>query len=609
MRERIKLFLHYGLFWLIFFISTRIIFLTYYYDKTAELSFTEILLMFTHGIRLDLSATGYFLLLPGLFLTISPYITNKPVRFFFHIYTGLMLFIASFIVVMDLEMYKHWAFRLDVTPLLYIGQDTTIAIEAPALSLLIFIWLLIFGVFMYLYSVYIYPYLVDISKSTWKHSFIPLILTALLIAPIRGSFGVAPINVGTVYYDNEHLFGNHGAINVVWNVGYALRKLEKLEYPENILDEDKTDQYFKQLYTSSGETEKVLTTDRPNVIVIVIESFTFRLIEPLGGIPGVAPNLSKIATEGLLFDNIYASGDRTDKGIVSVLSGYPAQPTGSIIKYPKKTQNLPFLSKNFNEMGYETGFTYGGSIDFANFRSYFTTAQFDHLTHSSQFADSLNNSKWGVHDGPVFEKFYKEINELKSPFFKVMLTLSSHEPFNVPMKTVFEGDDEVSKFLNSAHYTDKSLGEFMDKARHSDWWDNTLIVITADHGHPTPDNEGLANPDRYRIPLIWTGGALAQKGRVIHNIGSQTDIPNTILGQVSTVNNDYIFSNNLLDKNYHDFAVFIFNNGYAYIDDNQKLTYDQTGKQYLIKEGANTEEQLWPSLSYIQKLYRDYNHR
>ncbi|MBL3657982.1 LTA synthase family protein [Fulvivirga sediminis] len=583
--------------------------MAYYFDQTSALGISEIILAMLNGLRLDLSATGYFLLIPGLLLTASPFLQNKIIRVGFHTYTSILLLLCSFILTLDLEMYKHWGFRLDATPLLYIGQDTTIAIDGLAITVLILMWLLIFGAFIYLYTKLIYPKLAGLKPSNWKTALIQLFLTAFLILPIRGSLGVAPINVGTVYFDNEHIFANHTAINVVWNTGYAVSKFNRLHYPENYLDKETTDKYFKELYAASGETIPLLNTSQPNVIIIILESFTYRLIEPLGGVPGVAPELSALSKEGVLFDHMYASGDRTDKGIVSVLSGYPAQPKGSIIKYPKKTQSLPYLSKKFNQMGYSSSFTYGGNINFANFRSYLSNAGFENTTHSGSFPDSLNSSKWGVHDGYVFDKFLQETNAAQKPFFKVMLTLSSHEPFDVPMETAIEGEDDISKFLNSAHYTDKCIGKFIEEAKKTDWWNNTLIVFTADHGHPMPDNQGLANPRRFKIPMIWLGGALNVKDTVISEIGSQTDIANTILAQVDKQDPEFTFSQNILDKNHHDFAVFVFNNGYGYVDEKQELIYDNTGKRYLTKEGAETEELLWPSMAFMQHLYSDYNKR
>lgn len=587
----------------------RVLFLVYNFERTLEMSIGDVVLSILHGLRLDLSATGYFLLIPGLFIVFSTYARPKVLGALLTGYTILLLILCSLIIVADLEMYTHWGFRLDATPLLYIGEDTPLAISGWSLFLLVLLWGLLLTASLFIYKKFTLKRVKNLPAADWKTSLGMLIITATMIAPIRGTFGVAPINTGMVYFHNSNTYANHAAINVVWNTGYALRKSDRLKYPDNFLEATKTSSYFNELYSGQDHTAKLLNTEQPNVLIIIMESFTYSLIEPLGGIPGVAPNFSNLAKEGVLFDHMYASGDRTDKGVVSILSGYPSQPVSSIIKYPKKTQKLPYLNQKLKGMGYQTSFTYGGNIDFANFRSYLSNARFDDITHSNDFPEELNNSKWGVHDGPVFDKFFTEINEAKAPFFKVMLSLSSHEPFDVPMETVFEGSDDKSKFMNSAHYADRCLGKFIENAKKSEWWDNTLIIITADHGHGLPNNQGVSNPDRFRIPMLWLGGALAVQDTVVHSFTSQTDIANTLLGQIAQPDPDFIFSRNTLAKANHDFAVYVYNNGFGFVDSTKLVVYDNTGKRYMKKTGVKDERDLELGKAYMQTLYNDFNGR
>lgn len=609
MKERVYIFGRYCLFWLAFFVVARLLFLSYHFEKTAELGFIDTLLSVLHGLRLDLSAMGYFVLIPGLMLVFTTYFRPRPLKVMLWVYTAILIAFSSFLVILDLEIYSHWGFRLDATPLLYIGKDTPVAVGPGTVIVLALLWLFLTAGFLVFFNKFIIPAVNRLTPANWKTSIAILLLTATMIAPIRGTTGIAPINTGFVYFHQTNIYANHAAINAIWNTSYALLKAGRLKYPDNFFPHDKTSQYFKQLYRSTGKTEKVLNTEHPNVIIIILESYTFRFIEPLGGIPGVAPNLSKLAAEGILFSNMYASGDRTDKGVVSVLSGYPSQPISSIIKYPGKTQSLPYLNKEFKKMGYSTGFTYGGNIDFANFRSYLSNAQFDAITHSGHFPADLNTSKWGVHDEYVFQKFLEECSDSDKPFFRMMLTLSSHEPFDVPMETVFEGSDDRSMFVNSAHYTDRALGEFIASAKNSDWWDNTLIIITADHGHQLPDNQGVTNPNRFRIPMLWLGGALAKKDTVVTQFANQTDIANTLLAQLGQKNDDFLFSKNVLEKDSSSFTMYIYNNGYGYLDGRKHIVYDNTGMRFLMKEGVHDDEDLNFSKAYMQTLYTDFNNR
>ncbi|HEY8935953.1 MAG TPA: sulfatase-like hydrolase/transferase, partial [Cyclobacteriaceae bacterium] len=338
------------------------------------------------------------------------------------------------------------------------------------------------------------------------------------------------------------------------------------------------------------------------------ESFTAGVIEPLGGLKGIAPNLSNLTREGVLFTNFYGNGDRTDKGIVSVLSGYPAQPQTSIIKIPSKAQSLPYLSKKLNQLGYHSSFIYGGDVDFANFRSYLTNCQFEHITSVDDFPEELYTSKWGVHDHYVFNRALVECDTSKGPFFKVMLSLSSHEPFDVPMTPYIKGTDEESLFLNACHYTDKSIGDFITSAKQKLWWKNTIVIFIADHGHRYPGNKKLESKERFQIPMLWIGGTLAKQDTTVNTYANQTDIANTLLAQLDKPSDEFLFSKNILDKAVQSFAVYFFNDGYGFVTPHQYIIYDNTGKQFLKSDSASQHD-LDVSKAYQQVLYEDYNKR
>ena len=174
--------------------------------------------------------------------------------------------------------------------------------------------------------------------------------------------------------------------------------------------------------------------------------------------------MNHFAHEGILFNHCYANGDRSDKGIVSILSGYPAQPNTSIIKYTEKASKLPHISQILNEEDYHSAFYYGGELDFANMKSYFITGGYQKLVTINDFDKSDMNSKWGAHDHVVFNRLLLDLEKPQTPFFNVLFTLSSHEPFEVPMNSPFNGTTEESHFLNSIHYTDSCIGSFITRA-------------------------------------------------------------------------------------------------------------------------------------------------
>ena len=157
------------------------------------------------------------------------------------------------------------------------------------------------------------------------------------------------------------------------------------------------------LTAKKGIAEKVLNTSTPDILIIVLESFSGYLIGPLGGDSLVTPNFNRYIGEGILFSEFFASGTRTDKAMPAILDGYPAQPAQSIIKEPKKSQSLPSLVKILIEKGYNSSFWYGGEINFANFNSFVIESGFHDIITKNNFDPVNYNSRWGVHDHILFK--------------------------------------------------------------------------------------------------------------------------------------------------------------------------------------------------------------
>jgi len=607
MRERLRVFARLLLFWIAFMIIARLSFLGYNHDLTSELTAGEFFKTMLYGLWMDGSVTGYFLALSGLLLTCSALIRGNWIYHTITITTILLVILCSILVTVDLELYRHWGFRLDTTPFFYMGSGAMGSIDLDVIIKAIVIMVLLIGSFTLGYLRLIGPSIKRFKPSGPSTAIAFFVLAALMFIPIRGSFSVAPMNTGFVYYHATKVYANHSAINVIWNFLYSIRKGTTSQYPDNFYNKTEAENIVASLYPASDTTYAMLNNKRPNVMLIIIESFTADVIEPLGGVKGVAPNLNQLCSEGILFDNFYASGDRTDKGLISILSGYPAQPSTSIIKFPAKTQRLPQLSTYMRKLGYQTSFVYGGDLDFANFRSYLAIGGFDRITTVDDFPDSLHGSKWGIQDHLMFNQVRHQLDSAHEPFFKVILTLSSHEPFDVPMETVIPGKDTESMFLNSCYYTDKSIGDFITYCKQQPWWRNTLVVMTADHGHRHPGNKELKDKRRFKTPLLMIGGAV-KKDTIIHTVAGQTDIANTLLAQLDQPYPEFKFSKNIFGNNVVPFAAYFYNNGYGFILPDKYMVYDNAAKRFLINENT-TAADLNTSKAYQQSLYSDYNER
>lgn len=588
------------MFWIAYFQVCRILFFLYLPDFTSRLNFEDIAISMLLGLRMDASIGGYWTVLSALLITASPLLSSRIVSRIHLWLIACLLLLSTLIVVADAELYRHWGFRINTTPFFYAGTEGMQSIGPGRWTILL---LLAGGLFVI--SFISYKWLFKSLKNLPPLSFlwIPglLLFSGLLFFPIRGRLGKVPMNTGVVYFHKSSAFANHAGVNAVWNLMRSIASDNDIHYPKTYFS-GKTDQEFARLMACKNK--RPLITGKPNIILIILESFTSKIIEPLTGLKGVTPVFNKWSDKGILFTHIISSGDRTDKGIVALLSGYPAQPQTSVIKFPEKVQSFPFLPDRLKKEGYNSGFIYGGEIGFANMESYLTMAGFDRISDVHDYPADIqySHSQWGVSDEYVLNKLLKECDKAPSPFFESVLTLSSHEPFIVPMKTVIEGNDESAQFLNACHYTSQCLDWFLTAASQRPWWKNTWIIITADHGHRLPDIAGAGNQKRFEIPMLWLGGALKKTGK-IDEVGSQIDIAATILAQINAAN-PFPFSRNVNSEK-TPFAVYSFNNGYGYVYRNGEIVYDFDLHDYLHRESADTIK----GQIFMQKLFNDYNAR
>jgi phosphoglycerol transferase MdoB-like AlkP superfamily enzyme len=564
-----------------------------------------------YGSKMDLSVAGYFTVLPGLLLIFSWLISGRMLARIIAIYTGVVLVICVFLVGVDMELYRFWGFRLDATPLMYLKtpKEAFGSANLWVSVLLLFFWLACSWGFFLVYKRTLGKGIKALEPAGWKIMPVFMLLTALLILPIRGSLGIAPMNIGFVYFHKSNNFANHAAVNVFWNVCYSLTTYNKFK-PSIYLDRNRAEQILGSIYSQKGIPEYLLNTNRPNIILVIVESFNNKLIEPLGGIKGLTPNINALFKEGIGFSNFYASGDRTDKGIVALLNGYPPIPNGSIINFPKKTESLPYLNSDLKKEGYQVQFLQGFDIDFANMRSYFVNAKYDKVITRADFPPSQYNKKWGAHDGYLFNRLFSECNAVTGrPFFMAVMTQSSHEPFDVPMKTVVHGNDEEHLFLNAAVYTDSCIGDFIRKAKTTAWWKNTLFVMVADHGSRHPGNTKYDLPPKFHIPMLWLGGAIAKHDTVINTYFSQIDFPLTLLHQLKLENTRYRFSKDFMSKTSPEFSFYTFNNGFVLLNGDCHIQVDNASQKTVIETGINTPTQIERGKALMQVLTTDFSER
>lgn len=585
------------------------IFMLYHHQLAPDATLIDYLQVIGHGLTLDMTIAGYFTIIPALLILLSVWLTGYYLQVLLKGYFLITAILIAAIFSIDIELYSYWGFRLDATPLFYLQTPKEAFASIP------FITFIIQSLTFLLYAIAIYCFfwkaIIPIIKNTHvKHrvwgSLSILIFGGLLIFPIRGGLGVATANEGKVYF-SSNLFLNHSAVNPCFSLISSLLREQDFASQYNYFSEDERKQIFNTLSEVSSQTDtlKLLSTERPNIILILMESFSSNAIEVLGGETGVTPNLNRLSKEGILFNNFYANSFRTDRGIVSVLNGYPAQPTTSIMKYPAKSQTLPSIAKSLGQAGYQSDMLYGGDINFTHMKSYFFASGYSKITADTDFPLKQRLSKWGVNDDITFSYLFQDIKNrpATSPFFTTFLTLSSHEPFTVPFHHLED------PYLNSIAFTDSCIGSFIDSLKLLPSWNNTLVILLSDHGFLYPRSTKHYEPARQRMPMIWLGGAIKEP-KVISAYASQIDLAATLLNQLGLPHSDFSFSKNIFNPLSPKFAFYTYPNGFGFIDSTGITAYDCDSEQILIASPqTNNEERVRKGKAMLQTLYDDLGTR
>jgi phosphoglycerol transferase MdoB-like AlkP superfamily enzyme len=585
-----------------------ILFLLIYHNLGADAGLWSGFLALAYGLKLDASLTAYILVIPTFLLVIFSIFRKGFLKTAIGIYTFLVVLCLVMAYITNLIIYKYWNFPLDRSIFDYISTPGEMMASLPVWSIVLFfgiIALMIYFLYFWIYRKWVSAPLTTGGKRSFPAAAIFLVVLPALSIPGRGGLATSPIQTGSVYF-HQNAFINHAAVNPVWNLFYTLIESDKLTQSVSFYPQSEARRIVDGLYQDGRTGSRVLNTVTPNIILVFLESFAQPVIDELGGNGRAAPNINALVHEGIFFNKFFASGTMTDRSLGAVLAGYPSLPGTCIIYYEGKAQKLSNLNRELKSAGYSSAFLYGGDIDFAHMRSFLVIGGFDHIISDYYFPGSVPRTNWGVPDEYLFQELIRISDRSSEPFFHVMLTLSSHHPFDVPMEPVFEGSDDYTRYENSVYYTDRELGKFIKTAKTRDWWDRTLIVFTADHGCRIK-NITAHEQKRFIIPMLWLGGALEVSDTMIVKYGSQTDFPLTLLNQLGLPVDDFKFSKDLFSESSKSFAYYTFNDGIGFLDDSTYTVYSLTTGDYLIREGSLERRTIDPGLAYLQCLLNDFN--
>lgn len=608
MKKRIAYISLYFFTVLLIFILQKPLFMLYNGSIEKGFGFADYMQVMIHGASLDAATAGYLTAFPFLLVLISIWFRKFPLKKILYGYYILAAALISIIFVVDMALYTFWGFKLDASVFLYIDspKEALASVSVGFILLRVLAILLLIALNSWV-LLKITPSVLTATRKRIAGTAGMLLLGGVLFIIIRGGVTESTSNIGQVYFSNEP-FLNHSAVNPDFSLLSSMGKSQDFASEFNFFDEEKRAALFDGLYpTTDGDSIiQVLNTKRPNILIILMEGFGGAFVEPLGGLPDVTPHFNRLSKEGIFFTNCYANSFRTDRGTVCTFSGYLGLPTASVMKIPAKSRTLPAIAEGLSKAGYKTDFLYGGDINFTNMKSYLLSTGYQRLTANTDFslAEQTSNA-WGVNDDITFEYLYNQLRNRKEegPWHTAFLTLSSHEPFEVPYHRLED------KIPNAFAYTDECLGKFIDRLKQTPAWKDLLVICLPDHGFYYPREGSNAMPRFYHIPLLWLGGAVKQPMQV-DKIMNQTDLAATLLGQLGLEHTVFTFSRNVLGSDYkYPFAFYSFNNGFSFRDSTGVTVFDNNSGSILFDEPEADESRLDKGKAILQTVYDDLGNR
>lgn len=614
MKKRVLFLLALFAAWLPLFGIQKPVFMLYNGAIANGCSLSDYLQVMLHGMLLDCTIAGYLTVIPLLCVLVSVWLPGGFYQRLLKGYFGVAAVLIAAIFAVDVALYSYWGFRLDATLFFYLQSPAEAMASVPIGQLLA--QLLLFagyatGIYYGLKRLVVPLFPATPVRQRAGGTLLMLVLAGLLFLPIRGGVTTSTANVGMVYFSTNQ-FLNHAAINPCFSLMASLNKQQDFDAQFNFFPDQERAAILHELLPEPTEeaatgrqTDSLLTTSRPNILIVILESFSANAVGATGGDSLITPHLNRLAAEGILFRNTYANSFRTDRGIVAVLNGYLAQPTTSIMKYPAKSQTLPSIAKSLGKQGYVADMLYGGDINFTNMQSYFFSSGYSRVTADRDFPLTSRLSKWGANDDVTFRHLLDDIKGRPTdrPWFSTFLTLSSHEPFEVPYSRL-EG-----LYPNSVAFTDSCIGHFIDNLKTLPAWNNTLVIFVSDHGYRYPGNIDEREPGRYHIPMLWIGGAIKQP-LVVDTYGNQTDLAATLLARLGLPHHDFGFSKDLFDPTHPQYAFYTFQNGFGLIDSTGVSVYDNDSHQPLFETPkAGSDQRIRKGKALLQTLYDDLGRR
>jgi phosphoglycerol transferase MdoB-like AlkP superfamily enzyme len=594
---------------LFIFLISKLIFITHNGNSLGAEQISDLAYMFIASLRLDFSVLSYLLFIPSTILFLaSLFFSNKWIHKTLFVYFACIFVISIVSNIIDTELFSYWNARLSAKALLFLDSPEMMAKSAGIYRSIQIAFLMLILSYLFIVILQInFNQIAPIPKSFKQLLFYPIIL-GLLIVGLRGGLQEIPINQSAAYF-TDHPVINVAGVNSLWNLGnvYFQNQNSLVNNPYKTMSDEKATNIFKELYyTDKDSSIQILNIEKPNIVYIVLEGVNANCIQNFNPKNNYMPYVSKIMNEGYTFTNMFASGMRTDQGLVAIMSGFPALPLHTIGAQPEKFQHLPSLPLSLKKDNYSLSFFFGGEPEFGSLKAYLSHNSFDKIYSRDDFANEELTQDLGAPDKVLFDKFLKDMKNPSEPFVSWILTQSTHEPFDMPFNEGIE--DDAIKYIRTVKYVDEVIGTWYEAVKELPWFKNTLFIISSDHAHTFPERYWYTDKERYHIPFILFGPALNNnlKGSTNTQLVNQTDIPFSLAKQFKVASDGYEFSKDIFNPYSPAFSSFIHIHGHNWIRNEQTCSVNFELKndfgQLTKEEDACTLE----NAAYIQYVFKKY---
>jgi len=616
MKQILLSFIRQLLFWMLLFAFSRTVFLLFNYNllMVEGIGFSEAMASYWHALHLDLSTASYFLIFPFIILLVQSFYSPRWLNKVNKVYTFIGVFLFCLLTVVELGIYPEWKTKLPFKAFTYLSNPTEVydTISTRLFFTLLGLFMVKFTISYLVYLKWFYKNIVNTGRNYLFIAAFALVTPVLLLIGVRGGVQQIPINQSESYYSHHNIL-NLASVNSGFNLFISVIENYKNfgKNPYTYYSNDEVSKTIQEIFkTERDSTTAVLTTQRPNIVLLILESWSADLIESLGGEPGITPEFHKLEKEGILFTSLWATGPRSEQAMSSIFGGFPAHPISSITVQPDKFSKLTTITQKLIAEGYNTSFYFGGQLIYGNIRGFILHNGFQRITELENFGNDVKKGKLGVHDEYTLERQLNDLNHEKQPFFSALFTLSSHSPYDQPMKDVLDWGENEKPYINSAYYTDRSVGEFIRNAKKQPWYKNTLFIVVADHSHNSYRNWSFTTPLYHKIPLLFFGDVIKPelKGTRNPKLFNQCDIASTLLHQMDIDAHEFHWSRNMFNPYSPEFAYYSFEEGVGWIRPAGHVVYDARVRHFneVSVPGKYRDSIVREGKSYLQAVFEEY---